>query len=31
VGGYNLESEEYRGVAYASYEFNGQDMFLKYT
>jgi hypothetical protein len=31
VGGYNLESEEYRGVAYASCEFNGQDMFLNYT
>jgi len=31
VGGYTLESEEYRGVAYASCEFNGQDMFLNYT
>jgi hypothetical protein len=31
VGGYNLESKEYRGVAYASCEFNGQDMFLNYT
>jgi hypothetical protein len=31
VGGYNLESEEYRGVAYASCEFNGQDMFLNCT
>jgi hypothetical protein len=31
VGGYNLESEEYRGVDYASCEFNGQDMFLNYT
>jgi hypothetical protein len=31
VGGYNLESEEYRGVAYASCEFNGQDMYLNYT
>lgn len=30
-GGYNLESEEYRGVAYASCEFNGQDMFLNYS
>jgi hypothetical protein len=32
VGGYNLESDEYRGarVAYASCEFNGQDMFLNY-
>jgi hypothetical protein len=31
VGGYNLESEEYRGVAYASCEYNGQDMFLNYS
>jgi hypothetical protein len=31
VGGCNLESEGYRGVAYASCEFNGQDMFLNYT
>jgi hypothetical protein len=31
VGGYNLESEGYRGVAYASCEFNGQDMFLNYS
>jgi hypothetical protein len=31
VGGYNLESEQYRGVAYASCEFKGQDMFLNYT
>jgi hypothetical protein len=31
VGGYNFESEEYRGVAYASCEFNGQGMFLNYT
>lgn len=31
VGGYNLESEGYRGVAYASCEFNGQDMYLNYT
>jgi hypothetical protein len=31
VGGYNLESEAYRGVAYASCEYNGQDMFLNYT
>jgi hypothetical protein len=30
-GGYNLESKEYRGVAYASCEFPGQDMFLNYT
>ncbi|MBN1358798.1 Ig-like domain repeat protein [Candidatus Bathyarchaeota archaeon] len=31
VGGYNLESEAYRGVAYASCEYNGQDMFLNYS
>jgi hypothetical protein len=31
VSGYNLESEAYRGVAYESCEFNGQDMFLNYT
>jgi hypothetical protein len=31
LGGYNLESEEYRGVAYASCEYNGQDMYLNYT
>jgi len=31
VGGYNLESEEYRGVTYASCEFNGQNMFLNYS
>ncbi|MDH5788729.1 MAG: hypothetical protein OEZ40_10605 [Candidatus Bathyarchaeota archaeon] len=31
VGGYNLESKEYRGVAYASCELHGQDMFLNYT
>jgi len=30
-GGYNLESEEYRGVAYASCEFHGQDMFVNFT
>jgi len=30
-GGYNLESEEYRGLAYASCEFYGQDMFLNFT
>lgn len=30
-GGYNLESEEYRGVAYASCEFHGEDMFLNFT
>ncbi|MEM3378368.1 MAG: Ig-like domain-containing protein [Candidatus Bathyarchaeia archaeon] len=31
VGGYNLNSEGYRGVAYASCEYNGQDMYLNYT
>jgi hypothetical protein len=31
VGGYNFESEGYRGVAYASCEHNGQAMFLNYT
>jgi hypothetical protein len=31
VGGYNFENEGYRGVAYASCEFRGQDMFLNYT
>ena len=31
VGGYNLENDGYRGVAYASCEFSGQDMFLNYT
>jgi len=31
VGGYNLESKEYRGVAYASCEFYGQDMSLNFT
>jgi hypothetical protein len=31
VGGYNFESNSYRGVAYASCEFNGQSMFLNYT
>jgi hypothetical protein len=30
-GGYNLESKEYRGVAFASCEFLGQDMFFNYT
>jgi hypothetical protein len=30
-GGYNLESQEYRGVAYASCEFYGQEMFLNWT
>ena len=31
VGGYNFESEAYRGVAYASCEYRGQSMFLNYT
>ncbi len=31
VGGYNMESDAYRGVAYASCEFSGQDMYLNYT
>ncbi|MCX8151213.1 MAG: hypothetical protein N3D85_06900 [Candidatus Bathyarchaeota archaeon] len=31
VGGYNLDSEKYRGVAYASCEFRGQDMFLNFS
>ena len=30
-GGYNLESKEFRGVAYASCEFYGQDMLINYT
>ena len=30
-GGYNLESEEFRGLAYASSEFYGQDMLINYT
>jgi hypothetical protein len=30
-GGYNLESKEYRGVAFSSCESFGQDMFLNYT
>lgn len=30
-GGYNLESEGYRGVAYASCEFHGQDMLMNFT
>jgi hypothetical protein len=30
-GGYNLESKEYRGIAFASCESFGQDMFLNYT
>jgi hypothetical protein len=31
IGGYNLESEEYRGAAYASCEFSGEDMFINFT
>ncbi|MGF3523188.1 MAG: hypothetical protein ACQXXJ_08875, partial [Candidatus Bathyarchaeia archaeon] len=31
VGGYSLDSEKYRGVAYASCEFRGQDMFLNFS
>jgi len=31
LGGYNLDSEGYRGVAYASCEHFGQDMFLNFT
>ena len=31
VGGYNFESNGYRGVAFASCEHNGQSMFLNYT
>jgi hypothetical protein len=31
VGGYNLESEGYRGVAYASCEHLGQDMYMQYN
>lgn len=31
VGGYNLDSKEYRGDAYASCEFYGQDMYLNFT
>jgi hypothetical protein len=30
-GGYNLESEENRGLAYASCEFHGQDMLINFT
>jgi len=30
-GGYNLESREYRGSAYTSCEYYGQDMLLNYT
>ncbi len=31
VGGYNLDSEKYRGVSYASCEVRGQDMFLNFS
>jgi hypothetical protein len=31
VGGYNLNSEGYRGVAYASCEYKGEDMYLSYN
>lgn len=31
VGGYNFETEGYRGITYASCEYKGQDMFLNYT
>jgi hypothetical protein len=31
VGGYNFVSNGYRGVTYASCEYNGQSMFLNYT
>jgi hypothetical protein len=31
IGGYNLDSEEYRGNAYGSCEYYGQDMFLNFT
>lgn len=31
VGGYNLDSEHYRGVAYASCESNGKDMIIRYS
>ncbi|MBX5327671.1 MAG: hypothetical protein ACQXXH_01405 [Candidatus Bathyarchaeia archaeon] len=30
-GGYNLDSKMYRGIAYASCEYPGQDMFINYT
>mgnify|MGYP005831567721 CR=1 FL=1 len=30
-GGYNLDSKMYRGIAYASCEYLGQDMFINYT
>jgi hypothetical protein len=31
VGGYNFESEDYRGAAFASCEYPGQSMFLNYA
>jgi hypothetical protein len=31
IGGYNFESEGYRGVSYASCEYPGQPMFLNYS
>jgi hypothetical protein len=31
MGGYNFETEGYRGVVYASCEYMGQSMFLNYT
>ncbi len=31
VGGYNLDSKQYRGDAYASCEFYGQSMYLNFT
>jgi hypothetical protein len=31
VGGYNLDSEHYRGVAYASCESNGEDMIIRFS
>lgn len=31
VGGYSLDSEKYRGVAYASCEFRGQNMLLNFS
>lgn len=31
IGGYNMDTDGYRGVAYASCEYHGQDMNLNYT
>ncbi len=31
VGGYSLDSENYRGVAYASCEYRGKDMMINYS